>query len=279
MTAAHPHYVPVPYQDSAEGGRLILRDGTTATVRLARPDDHAAMTDFFRRLSKNSRRLRFFSLAEPNHKLIEAFCDDSDQRKRLCLVVTRAAGRGERIIASANYVALDETSGEIAFAVDDAFQGKGIASLLLERLAVLAARNGFHRLCALTLPENQPMLEIFRASGFEFHSRANDGVVEIDISVTPSQSSVERAEFRDRVATAASLRPFFQPAAVAVVGASRNPKNIGTRVLQAITSAPLCEQNATLPGRGNSGANDAFNRTAGSVFKSPRQLGPIMRMP
>ena len=237
MAAVHARYLPVPYQDSAEAGRLILRDGSTAMVRLARPADHGSMADFFRRLSKTSRRLRFFSLAEPGDELIDVFCDDSDPRKRLCLVVTRASSRGERIIASANYIALDETSAEIAFAVEDAFQGKGIGSLLLERLAVLAARNGIRRLCAMTLPENQPMLDIFRASGFESHSRANDGCVEIDLSVAPNQSSVERAEFRDRVATAASLHPFFEPAAVAVVGASRNPKNIGNRVLRAIAAA------------------------------------------
>ncbi len=54
-----------------------------------------------------------------------------------------------RIIASANYMAHDGATAEIALAVDDAFQGKGIGSLLLERLAVLAVRNGFRRFWAI----------------------------------------------------------------------------------------------------------------------------------
>lgn len=224
----------MPYQDSAESGRLILRDGTTASVRLAHPDDRESMTAFFARLSDDSRRLRFFSSAQPSAKLIEASCDDSDARKQLCLVVTRAVAGGPCIIAAANYIARDEASAEIALTVDDAFQGKGIGSLLLERLAVLAARNGIRRFWAMTLPDNQPMLDVFRQSGFQCRARPNDGCVEIDLSVIPSQSSVARAEFRDRVATTASLRSFFQPASIAVVGASANPNNIGTRVLKAV---------------------------------------------
>ena len=195
------------------------------------------MAEFFSKLSKDSLRLRFFSLTAPGSKLIESFCDDSDLRKRLCLIVTRASGGGSSVIASANYMAHDETTAEIALAVDDAFQAKGIGSLLLERLAVLAVRHGFRRFWAITMPENQGMLDVFRQSGFECRSRANDGCVEIDLSVVPNESSVARAEFRDRVATTASLRPFFRPSCVAIVGASRSPTNIGTRILNAVVNA------------------------------------------
>jgi acetate---CoA ligase (ADP-forming) len=195
------------------------------------------MGQFFSHLSEDSRIRRFFSIAQPPTRLIEQFCDDSDFGKQLCLVVTRTAGDRSRIIASANYMAHDETTAEIALAVDDTFQGKGIGSLLLERLAVLAARNGFRRFWATTLPENRQMLDVFRESGFECRSRENDGCVEIDLTVTPSQSSVARAEFRDRVATTASLRPFFQPRSIVIVGASKNPNNLGTRVFNAVISA------------------------------------------
>jgi acyl-CoA synthetase (NDP forming) len=167
VAAVHPRFVPVPYQDSAEAGRLILRDGTTANVRLAHPEDQELMTAFFRRLSTDSRQRRFFSAAEPATKLIDSFCDDSDPRKQLCLIVTRDSGNAPRIIASANYMAHDEGTAEIALAVDDAFQGKGIGSLLLERLAVLAVRNGFRRFWAITMPGNQQMLDVFYQSGFE----------------------------------------------------------------------------------------------------------------
>ncbi len=237
MTSARPRFVPVPFQDSVESGRLILRDGTTAMARLAHPEDLESIAEFFAKLTKESLRLRFFSAAQPSVKLIESFCRNSDPRKQLCLIVTRSSGDGSRVIASANYVARNETTAEIALAVEDAFQGKGIGSLLLERLAVLAVRNGFQRFWAITLPDNQQMLDVFRQSGFECRSRANDGCVEIDLSVTPNESSVARAELRDRVATNASLRAFFQPSSVAVVGASRNIGSIGARILHALVRA------------------------------------------
>jgi acetate---CoA ligase (ADP-forming) len=228
------------------------------------------MTEFFRGLSKDSSRLRFFSISQPSAKLIDSFCDDSDLQKKLSLIVTRVESNGARIIATANYVAHDDhTTAEIALAVDDAFQGKGLGSLLLERLAVLAVRHGIRRFLATTLADNQPMLDVFRQSGFECRTRANDGCVEIDLSVLPSQTSVARAEFRDRIATNASLHPFFQPASVAVVGASRNPKNIGTRVLNAITRAGFRGQVYAINPRSESVGSVPAYASAGDLPEAP----------
>ena len=237
MASVHPRYIPLPYQDAPQSGRLILRDGTTATIRLAQSEDREATAKFFAALSNNSKVQRFFSSAEPASKLIDSFCDNSNPRARLTLVVIRLIGDISQIIASGSYIARDETTAEIAMAVHDDFQGKGIGTLLLERLALLAVRHGLRRFWAITRGENQPMLEVFRNSGFDCRSKVDNGYVEIDLSVIPSESSVTRSEMRDRVSTTASIRPFFQPCSVAVVGASRNPRNIGTRILQAILDA------------------------------------------
>ncbi len=153
------------------------------------------------------------------------------------MIVTRLLDEREFIIAVGTYVARDPSSAEVAFTVHDRFQGKGIGALLLERLAILAVSNGIQHFWALTMMENQPMLEVFRNSGFECRSRLDQGYVEIDLSVIPSEASVARADWRDRVATTASLRPFFLPRSVAVLGASRNPASIGARILAAITKA------------------------------------------
>jgi acetyl coenzyme A synthetase (ADP forming)-like protein len=229
--------VPIPTQDSPASGRLILRDGTTASIRLAIPTDKVAMASFFAALSQQSRLRRFFSLTGPDDKLISSFCDDSNPRQQVTLIVTQWVGNAETINAVGSYVARDETAAEIGLAVADAWQGKGIGTLMLERLALIAAANGIRHFWAMTMFENASMLEVFRGSGFECRSKTEQGVVEIDLSVMPSEASVARAEMRDRVATAASLRPFFYPNAVAVVGASRNPANIGTRLLNAIIAA------------------------------------------
>src|SRR5262249_10892880 len=109
-----------------------------------------------------------------------------------------------------------------------------LGTLLLERLALLAARNGFTRFWAVTHAENQSMRDVFRESGFAIEETLEAGDIEVNFSVVPSATSVARMELRDRVATVASLRPFFRPKSVAVIGASRDPSSIGYRILEAL---------------------------------------------
>lgn len=234
MVPVRPLYIPTPYQDAAESGRLILRDGSTATIRIGRREDRDALRAFFEALSPESRYRRFFSVALPAPELLEALCDATDPQKALTLIVQRTVAGAARIVATGSYQVVRDKTAEIAFAVDDAFHGKGLATLLLERLAVLAAQHGIERFWAVTHADNQKMIEVFRDSGFQVREKLESGFLEIDLAVAATEGSVARSELRDRVATAASLRPFFQPRAVAVIGASRDPASIGYRILDGL---------------------------------------------
>lgn len=236
MKNIKPLFLPALYQESAAQGRVILRDGSTATVRLAQASDAPAMAAFFQALSPESRRRRFFSESKPGMDMIESLCDSSDPRKSMTLLVSRVSDGADRIIATGSYIAHNETSAEYAVAVDDAFQGKGMGALLLERLSVLAVNNGFVHFLAITNPNNQAMLETFRTSGFEIKEQYKDGMVQVDLSVMPREKSVAISEMRDRLSTAASIRPFFKPNAVAVVGASREAGSIGYRIMEQLVS-------------------------------------------
>lgn len=231
MKTIKPLFMPALYQESAAHGLVILRDGSSAAVRVARAVDATALANFFLRLSPESRRQRFFSESKPGMDMIASLCDDSQPRRQMTLLVSRLGDGKEHIIATGSYIAHNQDTAEFAVAVDDAFQGKGLGALLLERLSVLAVSHGFIHFMAITSPGNQPMLEVFRTSGFELKERFKDGVVEIDLSVIPREESVARSEMRDRLATTASLRPFFKPNAVAVVGASRSPGQMGNRIV------------------------------------------------
>src|SRR5690606_34651340 len=121
---------------------------------------------------------------------------------------------------------------EIAFLVEDTHQGRGIGTILLERLALAADLAGIRRLIAQVLPENQQMLQVFQDSGYDFVRELGDGIIQIALDIEPTERSVAMAEQRDRIATQASLEPFFRPRSVAVIGASRRPGSIGYRVLQ-----------------------------------------------
>ncbi|MGB0385685.1 MAG: GNAT family N-acetyltransferase [Ardenticatenaceae bacterium] len=236
MTQVNPFYVPLPYQDRADAGRLILRDGSTASIRIANPSDVDGLHAFFEQLSEYSRYTRFFSPRVPTKKFMASFCRDDDPESLLTLIVTRVVEGVSSIVATASYLAMDESRAEVAFTVDDEFQGKGLGTLLLERLAVLAAQHGITSFFALTMSENRAMVELLRRSGFDIEAQRAGSEVEIDLSVVPTEKSVARSQMRDRVATVASLRPFFHPNAVAVIGASSKAKSIGYRLMSALIS-------------------------------------------
>ena len=101
MSLPRTLHVPTPPQDTLQAGRLILRDGSTATLRPAQPDDREALRDFFLRLSPESRYRRFFSTAVP--ETIGELCDSNDPYTLLTLLVTRTVAGREAIIATATY--------------------------------------------------------------------------------------------------------------------------------------------------------------------------------
>lgn len=236
MKQVRPLYIPPLLSDHATPGQLILRDGTTAVIRLAGPSDAAMMQQFINRLSPESKRHRFFSEGRPPADLIAALCDSSNPRAQLTLIATRMLEGTLRIIASGSYWAKDDHTAEVAMAVDDALHGKGLGTLLLERLALLAIQHEFTRLWAVTHAENLAMREVFRESGFSAQEAYEGDDMEVELSLIPTATTVTRAEVRERLATTASLRPFFHPQSVAVIGASRNPTHIGYRLLEALAT-------------------------------------------
>lgn len=234
--SAHPRFVPQPYQDAAECGRLILHDGSTAHVRPAALDDVKRLDAFFRGLSPESRVRRFRTVSPPDANLASHLSSMTDPKSALTLVVMRTHGGESCVVATGSYIAQDGRTAEVALAVADDLRGKGLGTLLLERLALVAARHGFTRFSALTAAENQPMLEVFRSSGFAVRERSDRGDVEVELDLIATAASMTGLETRDRVATVASLLPFFRPNAVAVVGASRDAASVGRRVLSALAA-------------------------------------------
>ncbi len=224
----------VPHAGHGATDRLILRDGSTAGVRPATPDDRGAVHQFFDRLSRESLRRRFLAATHPTEDLIDRLCDNSDLRRALTLVVCRQTGGVPRIVGIGSYFAVSEDTAEAAFAVDDGFHGKGIATALLDRLAFTAVNNGFREFEASVLGENQEMLDVFRDSGFEVRSTTDQGCVDLYLSLSKTETHVRAIDERDRLATIASLRPMLEPRAVAVIGASRDETNLGRRVFDAL---------------------------------------------
>lgn len=211
MRSVRPLYIPPLESDHSESGSLIMRDGSTAAIRPAEPSDAPMMQQFVDRLSLESRRHRFFSESSPSSDSVAALCSSANPRSQFTLIVTRVSESMPRIIAAGSYWARNGRTAEVAMAVDDGFHGKGLGTLLLERLALVAIRHSFTHLWAVTHADNLAMREVFRESGFTTHEAYEGEAMEVELSLIPTETTVTRAEVRERLATTASLRPFFHP--------------------------------------------------------------------
>jgi acetyl coenzyme A synthetase (ADP forming)-like protein len=212
-----------PSSASREALDVILRDGTTLRLRPPHADDAPALLEFLSGLSEQSLYYRFHGFPSLNEQLVEPFVDP-DWHERGHLV----GELGGRVIALASYVRLrDPAAAEVAFLVADELQRRGIGTRLLEQLAARAAAVGIERFVAEVLPENRQMLKVFEAVGFESTRKLEGGTVEVEFRIEPTEMYLERVDERDHLAAVASLRPFFAPSSVAVLGASRRRESIG----------------------------------------------------
>ena len=213
---------------------VVLRDGSTLPLHSVRQDDIGALVTFFAGLSPESRYYRFFGV--PNM--------DPARVAGLIPVETTAGAAlvgecGGRIVAFAGYyrTANDPDRAEVAFAIADAFQGRGIGTRLLEQLASLARTERVRTFDAYVLGENRKMMDVFLESGFRVSRRFEGGVFHVDLSLEPTLEFAEKAAKRSQLAATASMKGFFEPRTVAVVGANRERGKIGSEILHNLQTA------------------------------------------
>jgi acetyl coenzyme A synthetase (ADP forming)-like protein len=216
---------------------VILRDGSTLRLRPPVREDADAILEFFRALSEQSLYMRFHGFPSLGPQVVEQVLE-SDWAERGALLGSLVEDSSERVVALANYARLrDPSVAEAAFAVADAYQRRGIGTRLVEQLAERAARHGIERFVAEVLPDNRRMIGVFEALGFEVTRELAGGELEVTFPIARTERFEERLAERDHVAVTASLRPFFQPRSVAVIGASRRRGTIGGELFRNIIEA------------------------------------------
>jgi len=211
---------------------VILRDGAALRLRSPLADDEAAIRAFFDGLDFESRYMRFHGLGRTDVVSRDYARADGDTR------VALLAHLDDEVVAVAGYDRLnDPDAAEVAFAVAERLQGRGLATRLLEQLAEVAARRGITRFDAEVLTDNGPMLRVFANAGFGVRRVSSHGVVHLSLDLRPTAALADRIDERTHAATVASLRPLLAPRSIAVVGASARPDSIGGTIFRNIVRA------------------------------------------
>ena len=239
---------------------VLLRDGSTLRLRAPTPVDFDDIQAFYDGLSDESRYFRFHGYGRTDTVArAEAEASGVD---RLALI-----GRHDgRVVAAASYDGLREPGvAEVAVAVADDLQRRGIGMRMLEQLAAIGADRGIHRFVAEVVAANRPMLGVFEHAGFAVRREGSDGEVMVSLDITPTEAVLERIDERDHSAAVVSLRPILAPSSVAVVGAAATPGNVGRAVL------------ASIIGGGFQGVVTPVNREGGVVcsLRAARSFGEL----
>lgn len=233
-----PHHA---YPDHWEAD-VVLRDGGTARIRPITTDDADRLVSFYEQVSDESKYYRFFApYPRLSAKDVHRFTHH-DYVDRVGLAVTVggefiATVRYDRINAQGRPASAPADEAEVAFLVQDAHQGRGVASALLEHIAAVARERGIRRFAAEVLPANNKMIKVFRDAGYTQQRSFEDGSVHLTLDLEPTAESLAVQRAREQRAEARSVQRLLSPGSVAVIGVGRTPGGVGRTVLRNLLGA------------------------------------------
>lgn len=153
-----------------------LFDGSEVVIRPIRPEDAAIEQDFVRGLSEDSRYNRFMGqLRELSPRKLQ-YLTTIDYDQHMALIATiRRDGREVEIGVARYVVTPGSECCEFAIAVDDAWQGTGVAGVLMLELMAAARGRGLKTMIGYVLASNHKMLKFCRQLGFELQRDLGEG--------------------------------------------------------------------------------------------------------
>ncbi|WP_328690586.1 GNAT family N-acetyltransferase [Streptomyces caniferus] len=219
---------------------VVLRDGGTARIRPITPDDAERLVSFYEQVSDESKYYRFFA---PYPRLSDRDVHRFTHHDYVDRVGLAATVGGE-FIATVRYDRIndqglpaknpEDDQAEVAFLVQDAHQGRGVASALLEHIAAVARERGIRRFAAEVLPANSKMIKVFTDAGYTHKRTFEDGVVRLEFGLEPTEQSMAVMRGREQRAEARSVQRLLAPGSVAVIGAGRAPGGVGRTALRSL---------------------------------------------
>jgi acetyltransferase len=166
--AIHPYPAQLEHVERLRGGQAL-------SIRPIRPEDAALELAFVDRMSERSRYMRFFSAGRGLTPAMLARLTQVDYDRELALIaLSEAEDRTEQIVGVARFASNpDGESCEFAVAIDDNWNGRGVATILMQRLMEAAREAGYLRMTGNVLPDNDSMLKLAARLNFE-RSRDED---------------------------------------------------------------------------------------------------------
>jgi acyl-CoA synthetase (NDP forming)/RimJ/RimL family protein N-acetyltransferase len=208
---------------------IIAADGGTVHLRPICPEDAEGLVGLMDRSSDQTRYYRFFGpMKRLSDKDLHRFTHvDHDARVAFVLVL------GDQVIGVGRYDRYPGTDdAEVAFLVEDAHQGRGLGSVLLEHLAAAARERGIQNFVAEVLAQNNRMVRVFLDAGYTPTRSYEEGVVHLTFPIAPTETALQVAYEREQRSESRSIARLLTPSSVAVVGASNDEGKLGNAVLR-----------------------------------------------
>ena len=208
---------------------IVAADGGTVHLRPICPEDADGLVGLMERSSDQTRYYRFFGpMKRLSDRDLHRFTHvDHDARVAFVVVL------GEQIVGVGRYDRYPGTDeAEVAFLVEDAHQGRGLGSVLLEHLAAAARERGITKFVAEVLAQNSRMVRVFQDAGYQSKREYEEGVVHLTFPIAQTETALAVAYEREQRSESRSISRLLTPSSVAVVGASSDEGKIGNAVLR-----------------------------------------------
>jgi acetyl coenzyme A synthetase (ADP forming)-like protein len=204
---------------------VVLRDGSTLHMRPAVAADRACLpVTFFSQVRAHGHWLSALAVEPPAHGHV---------------IVGEVGGQLHVVAGYRRTTDTGEDRAEVAMAVAPGFEGRGIGTRALELLAAQARSEGVRTFEAWVPRGDRTVVDLFASSGFEVSQRddAQAGVLCVSLGLGPTPAFLDRSAARAREAASASMRSFFEPVGVAVIGVNRERGRIGSEVFHNLIAA------------------------------------------
>jgi RimJ/RimL family protein N-acetyltransferase len=176
-----------PARASAFSQQTTLRNGTPVLIRVAAAADRDKFVEAFDKLEPNSIYTRFFSVRKGLTTAELERLGATDLASHVTLAALVGSAPDETVIGGASYVALPAGAGtrsaEVAFTIEEDYQGQGLASQLLSTLVAIARQHGVGHFEADVLAGNASMLKVFERSGLPLSKARDGGVIHVKMNL------------------------------------------------------------------------------------------------